>query len=367
MRIVVNVFPDITTTAFIDSDNATHIKQVDASGETKVSATSAIKEAPGIPVPVIGTLPPFSSVAVAGGASTGGAAVSGSVIVDVMFMTTSASINAGTLINQHPERLSDPIGSGQTLKVLAQDDSSFTNIAGGLDFSTDGAGVGIGIVVDVIDKKVSATIGASTIATAGAVTVSATSTENFHELALDVGGSSSNAAVDGSVIVVVINSGDDAVAQANVSGTVHAGGSFDITASDTLNDFLLAGGAAVSTSSAGVAVFVVVVDRHGRVDAGVSANADLQSNGGTGLTVSATQSEDILLLVVGAAGGDSAGVAGFGARRHPDQSHARAHRRQRDHRWLEHRRRGLRERHHLAPRPRRHDRHRRHRRRRRRR
>ena len=98
--------------------------------------------------------------------------------------------------------------------------------------------------------------------------------------------------------------------KASVSGTVHAGGSFDITASDAMNDFLLAGGAAVSTSSAGVAVSVVVVDRHGRVDAGVSANADLQANGGTGLTVSATQSEDILLLVVGAAGGDSAGVAG---------------------------------------------------------
>ena len=121
-----------------------------------------MKEAPGIPVPVIGTLPAFSSVAVAGGASTGGAAVSGSVIVDVMFITTSASINAGTLINQHPERLSDRSGSGQTLKVLAQDDSSFTNIAGGLDFSTSGAGVGIGIVVDVIDKQVTATIGDGT-------------------------------------------------------------------------------------------------------------------------------------------------------------------------------------------------------------
>jgi hypothetical protein len=135
--------------------------------------------------------------------------------------------------------------------VLAQDDTSLTNLAGALSFSTSGAGVGIGIVVDVIDKQVTASIGINTvITTAGAITVSATSTENFHELALDVAVSTSNAAVDGSVIVIVLNPSDDAIASAQVGGSVHAGGSFDISASDELTDFLLAGGAAVSTSSA---------------------------------------------------------------------------------------------------------------------
>ena len=309
--IVVNVFPDITTTAFIDSDNSTHITQVDASGEIKVSAKSSVKEAPGIPVPIIGTLPAFSSVAVAGGASTGGAAVSGSVIVDVMFFTTSAAINAGTEINKHQGPITDPIGNGQKLTVKAQDDSSFVNIAGGLDFSTSGAGVGIGIVVDVINKKVSATIADSTsIQTAGAIDVSAVSTEHFHELALDVAVSTDNAAVDGSVIVVVLNATDDPIAKASVGGSVHAGSSFNVTASDEFHDLLLAGGAAVSTSSAGVAVSVIVIDRHGRVDAGVVTGADIQSNGGTGLTVSATQSEDLDLIAIGGAGGDSAAVAG---------------------------------------------------------
>jgi hypothetical protein len=93
--IVVNVFPEITTTAFIDA-TVIDQTQVDALGETKVSAKSYLKEAPGIPVPIIGTLPKFSSVAVAGGASTGGAAVSGSVIVDVFIITTNASIATGT-------------------------------------------------------------------------------------------------------------------------------------------------------------------------------------------------------------------------------------------------------------------------------
>ena len=307
--IVVNVFPDVTTEAFIDSDTSNHVTQIDAVGKVEVSAKSSIKEADPIKVPIIGTLPAFSSVALAAAASSGGAAVSGSVIVDVFFITTRAQINSGTQINQNQGRLTGTPTSGtQTLKVEATDDTSFTNIAGGLNFSTDGAGVGIGIVVDVISKHVSAVIqGQTTITTLGGIDVNAASTEHFHELALDVGGSSSNAAVDGSVIVVVLSPSSTS---AEVSGTVHAGDSFNITASDAMTDFLLAGGGAVSTSSAGVAVSVIVIDRQGTVDAGVGANSNLQANGGTGLTVSATQSEDIDLISVGAAGGDSAGVAG---------------------------------------------------------
>ena len=307
--IVVNVFPDITTEAIINSGTSTHVTQIDAVGAIEVSAKSSIKEADPIKVPIIGTLPAFSSVAMAAAASSGGAAVSGSVIVDVLFITTTAQISSGTQINQNQGRLTGTPTSGtQTLKVEAIDDTSLTNIAGGLNFSTDGAGVGIGIDVDVINKHVSATIQSqTTITTLGGIDVNAASTEHFHELALDVGGSSDNAAVDGSVIVVVLSPSNTS---AEVSGTVHAGDSFNITASDAMTDFLLAGGGAVSTSSAGVAVSVIVIDRTATVDAGVGANSDLQANGGTGLTVSATQSEDVDLISVGAAGGDSAGVAG---------------------------------------------------------
>ena len=73
---------------------------------------------------------------------------------------------------------------------------------------------------------------------------------------------------------------------------------------------LLAGAGAISTSTAGVAVSVIVIDRNGYLDAGIDANANIQANGGTGLTVSATQSEDIKLISVGGAGGNSAAVAG---------------------------------------------------------
>src|SRR5581483_10242270 len=142
------------------------------------------------------------------------------------------------------------------------------------------------------------------------IAVSASATENFHSFAVDVGVSTSNAAVDGSVIVVVVNASDDPVAKASVTGTVHAGESLDVTASDGFTALLLAGGAAISGGSAGVAVSVVVIDRHGRVDAGGGANSDLQARGGHGLKVSASQTEDLKLIAVGGAGGDSAGVAG---------------------------------------------------------
>ncbi len=49
--IVVNVFPDVTTEAFIDSNTSTHITQVDALGKIEVSAKSSIKEADPIKVP----------------------------------------------------------------------------------------------------------------------------------------------------------------------------------------------------------------------------------------------------------------------------------------------------------------------------
>ena len=91
---------------------------------------------------------------------------------------------------------------------------------------------------------------------------------------------------------------------------MHSGGAFDITASDAMTDLLLAGGGAVSTSSAAVAASIIVIDRHGRVDTGVGSGADIEANGGTGLTVSATQSEDLTLIAIGGSGGDSAAVAG---------------------------------------------------------
>ena len=92
---------------------------------------------------------------------------------------------------------------------------------------------------------------------------------------------------------------------------MHAGGSFDITASDAMTDFLLAAAPPSAPRPQASPSPSIVVDRHGRVDAGVGANADLQANGGTGLTrLRDAERGHRSCSSVGAAGGDSAGVAG---------------------------------------------------------
>ena len=353
--IAVNVFPDITTIALIDSDNGANITEVDARLGTTVSAESSLEEAPAIVVPLVGALPKLSAVALAGAASTGGAAVSGSIIVNVLVITTRATIAGGARVNQHPERLASPAGGGQTVSVTAHDETSITNLAGGLNFSSSGAGVGIGIDVDVVEKQVSAAIGSSAVVSAvGTITVSATSSENFHELAIDAGVSTSNAAVDGSVIVVVLNASGNPVARASVGGTVHAtAGGLAVTASDTFTTFLLAGAGAVSASSAGVAVSLIVIDRHGRVEAEILDGANLQAGGGS-------RSHRLCDADRGSdahrdrrRGRQQRRRRRLGDRRHPDQPHAREHRQQRHGRPGHGRRRGARKRHDRGARPRR--------------
>src|SRR6185436_11753640 len=63
-------------------------------------------------------------------------------------------------------------------------------------------------------------------------------------------------------------------------------------------------------SEAGVGVAAAVLVRDGTVDAAVGGNADLRAAGGTGVSVTATQDEDVFLLAIAGAGGGTAGVAG---------------------------------------------------------
>ncbi len=93
-----------------------------------MKATSSI--VPVVPDPSVTkiTLPAISSVAVGGSAGGGDAAVTGSVIVDVVSITTKALIADGTQVNQTRWRAA----SSQTLTVAAEDDTHLMNIAGAL-------------------------------------------------------------------------------------------------------------------------------------------------------------------------------------------------------------------------------------------
>ncbi len=314
--VAVTVMPDVTTKAFVDSDDSSHITHLDALGGIAVTATSSLEKTAinaGIGF-LDGILPSITSVAVGGGASGGGAAVTGSILVEILTITTTASIAGGTEINKHPDGAWAAPTSAQTLDVTATDTTHMLDIAGTLSLTAGGVGFGAGIIVDVITKHVHATVGDVNGSAKGNVNVTATSTEDLFYAAVQAAGSTSDAAFVGSFIVIVVNEGTDdvdhAVAAASVAGTLHSGADMTIEATDTFTLVELAGGLAISASSAGIAIALAVLDRHGRVDAGIGQNASIEAKGSTGLKLHATQTENLKLISIGGGGGDSVGIAG---------------------------------------------------------
>ena len=154
--IIVNVLPAVNTQALVESDTSSHITRLDALNGISVVAHMTFK--PLAPVVAKITLPAVTSVAAGGAAASGDPAVSGSVIVEVLSFTTEAHIAAGAQVNQHP-LVSWLPGSTQTVDVIATDDTSIVNLAGSLSLSTGSAAVGIGLVVDIIDKTTTAYLG----------------------------------------------------------------------------------------------------------------------------------------------------------------------------------------------------------------
>jgi len=142
--------------------------------------------------------------------------------------------------------------------------------------------------------------------------VTAVSTENLLEIVVGGSASDSSAAVAGTFAVIVINPGDHATAASiGDNAVVHAGGNVSVTASDTADKLsIVSGNVAISTSSAGVGASLALLVRSGTVTATIGNGADIEADGSTGLTVSATQTGNVLLVAVAGAGGDSAGIAG---------------------------------------------------------
>ncbi|MGH3368825.1 MAG: hypothetical protein ACRDPR_02390, partial [Nocardioidaceae bacterium] len=258
----------------------------------------------------------ISSAAVSGSGGTSNAAVSGSVIVDVITVNTQAAIGDGARINQ-----GGGTGPTQAVVVTANDDTTVKNIAGAVAVTTGAAGVGVGLVVTVLTKDVRASIGAgSAVAAADDISVRSTSTEDVFEIAASAGVSTSTAGVGGSVIVDVISVGSRAYVESDTTSpsTVEAGGDLTIAAGDEADIALYAGGASFGSSAGvGVASTILVKTTTVRGFVGGDDGADtaasdavIGSGGTTGVTVSADQDEDIDLLAVGGGGSGTAGVAG---------------------------------------------------------
>src|SRR5207245_2349654 len=103
-------------------------------------------------------LPAVNSVAISGAGSTGDdAAIAGSIIVDVLELQTKAYIADGAQVNQ----TGASGGSAQTIAIAADDHTKLVNVAGSLAFTEGSAGVGVSIIVEVIDKDVCAYIGSN--------------------------------------------------------------------------------------------------------------------------------------------------------------------------------------------------------------
>ncbi|MGH2998311.1 MAG: beta strand repeat-containing protein, partial [Gaiellaceae bacterium] len=307
--IAVNVLDGIDTEAYIDSGTITNITHVDAGGALQVKAEASIDpltpQLPSGASRLQGLMPQVSSVAL-GGSAAGGSdpAVTGSIVVDVISTTTNAEIKSGAHVNDTRQN-----GAGQTVEVTAKDDTSLINAAGAVALSLSGAGIAVSIIVDVIDKSVTASIdsGAQVYA-GGTVTVQALSTETLFELAVGGAASGSSAAVTGSLIVVVMDEAGGQGTSASIAGKITSLGQTHVKASDTSDKIeMYAGSVAISASSAGVGVSVTVLVRKGAVDAHIASTADLTVGS---LLVEAIQNGTYILVAGAGAGGSSAGVAG---------------------------------------------------------
>jgi LPXTG-motif cell wall-anchored protein len=305
--IAVNVLT-IPTLAYLDS-SAQAPTVVDAGGAIVITSDAGIAALPTTGIPLI-TID-VTSVAVAGGIGTDGVAIGGSVIVDVIGLTTRAFVAHDTTINQNV-----PVNAGQSLTIRAVDETTFVELAGAIALSGGEVGVGLGLIVNVFDKDVRASLGQSVTARfGGSVSLTATAVESFTELAVDAA-ASTGVAVVGSFVVLVIDQDADAPGtRAFIDGgtrpsSVHAGGGMSIAASDTLPTLALYTGNLTVGGDAGVGVSSSVLVRTGVVDAGIAAGDDVVALGAPGLAVTATQSENETLLAVGGAASGTAAVSG---------------------------------------------------------
>jgi hypothetical protein len=307
--------PGSSTQAYIDSGSGGDVTHVDAAKKISVTSKATldpIQPETGLSEKLDDALPAVSSVAVGGAAGGGSAAVTGSVIVDVILLETKAYIGDFAQVNQVTKT------ANQSVEVSAEDDTTITNVAGALALNDGSAAVAVTITVEIVNKDVAAYIGEGAHVWAGPalascgtcdIVVKAIANETLFELTV-AGGAGTGAAVSGSILVVLLDELGDHSTSAYIddNAVVHAGGKVEVSASDTANLDLPSGNIAIGTGSAGVGVSAAILVRTGKVDATIGNGAQVTGVAG-GVKVSATQSEDVLLIAVSGAGGNSAGVA----------------------------------------------------------
>ncbi len=246
-------------------------------------------------------LPTATSIAVAGAAGTGSAAVAGSVIVDVFTLHADSYIGANSLIDKGGFYAAT---AGQTVSVTAENTTTITGIAGALGATTGGAGIGASLDLEVISKQTYAYIDqGAQVAAGGGVTINAMSSEHMLSVTATLGGGDS-AGIAATASIAPISTDTEAYVGANAHVT--AGGFLTVEATSTFFTTMIAGTVGVGgTAGVGAGNSTLV---HSATTKALIGAADVIS--ASTVLVIASASEDVLAIVAGIAVGGTAGVAG---------------------------------------------------------
>ncbi|MEL6550929.1 MAG: hypothetical protein AAFQ54_11870 [Pseudomonadota bacterium] len=306
IAVSINIVDDLDTSATVGSSAI-----LGATGAVNVSATASL-------VPLSDTLGldtgsqiddfeiAVTNFAAGIAASGGGTAVGGSAAVNVMTIRTEAHIDDDTVVV-----------AGNGISVTASDTLTLFTAAGSLGLSAGNAGVGVGIDVNVILRDTTAWVGnrASLTTAGGDISVMAGAVEDFTSVAATFGASSSSVAVAVSIAVLVVDSDTEAYVEDGTVGARSvlsaAGGDVTVSASSDTDLLFLAGGVALSLGGAGIGVASAVFVHTDTVSARLGDYTQVLSGGATGLSVTASSSEDILDIAAAAgASGSSVGIGG---------------------------------------------------------
>lgn len=231
-----------------------------------------------------------------------GAAVAGSVDVNIIGSTTHATLGDRIRINQN----NAPV-AGQNVTVRASDDTRVTAAAGSLAGRLSSTGIGAGVEVDIITKNTQAAIGTgATIDGGGNLLVAALSTENVLTVAGAAGLGDSVGVAAGADVLVIKQTTD---AHIGATADVHVGGSVGVGASDSQDITTIAGNAA-GGGDVGVAgsVDVVVLNSNttATIDGSPTLTSTIEADGS--VTVAAIDRMSASMVAGGLAAGGTAGV-----------------------------------------------------------
>lgn len=284
--------------------------QASATGGVNISATTTIDHIDTIDLPTeINSKiddPGFglTSLAVAAGASSGGAAVAGSASINVIHSTTIAEVGADATI---PSSGSVSVNATNTLDIIS--------LAGTVTLSADSVGVGAGLDLNVITKDTRALIGAgANVQSGGDVAVSATSSEDITSISVNGSVSANSAGIAVSASVAVLDTNTLAAIADGTAGhhATVSGGDVSVNATGNFTHRGIGGALAVG-SSVGIGGSNETLVHTDVVEAVIGNYAVVTSSGanaGTGVTVNADSDESIIGISAAGGASNSAAITG---------------------------------------------------------